>query len=148
LHFRNCTPILLGILKRIITHKLEKAIKYNPAVALLGARQIGKTTLAHEISKNRTSIYLDLESPQDLLKLSDASSFFLSNSDKFIILDGIQRLPDIFMPDIFMPDIFMILRGVIDKNRRAGHKNGNFLLLGSASMDLLRQSSESLAGKN
>jgi predicted AAA+ superfamily ATPase len=125
------------MLKRIITHKLEKAIKYSSAVALLGARQIGKTTLAHQVSKNRAFIYLDLESPEDLLRLSDATSFFLSNSDKLIILDEIQRLPD----------IFMILRGVIDKNRRQGRKNGHFLLLGSASIDLLRQSSESLAGR-
>ncbi len=130
-------PILLGMLNRSVIQNLKNAIKHSPAVALLGTRQIGKTTLAHEISKNRTSIYLDLESQEDLFKLSDPTSFFSLHKDKLIILDEIQRAPD----------LFMTLRGVIDKNRREGRRNGNFLLLGSASMDLLRQSSESLAGR-
>ncbi len=134
---RNTIPNLLGMLKRIVTSKLEKAINHVPAVALLGARQIGKTTLARAVSKGRPSIYLDLESPEDLLKLSDPATFLSSHSDKLIILDEIQRAPD----------LFMALRGIIDKNRRAGRKNRQFLLLGSASMDLLRQSSESLAGR-
>ncbi len=134
---RNTIPNLLGMLKRIVTSKLEKAINHVPAVALLGARQIGKTTLARAVSKGRPSIYLDLESPEDLLKLSDPATFLSSHSDKLIILDEIQRAPD----------LFMVLRGIIDKNRRAGRKNRQFLLLGSASMDLLRQSSESLAGR-
>lgn len=108
-----------------------------PAVALLGARQVGKTTLAKTIAKGRDAIYLDLEAPEDLLKLSDPSSFFHAHNDKLIILDEIQRAPD----------LFMVLRGIIDQNRQQGRSSGQFLLLGSASMDLLRQSSESLAGR-
>jgi len=108
-----------------------------PAVALLGARQVGKTTLSKTITVGRDTIYLDLESPEDLLKLSDPGSFLSSHHDKLIILDEIQRAPD----------LFMVLRGIIDQNRQQGHRSGQFLLLGSASMDLLRQSSESLAGR-
>lgn len=109
----------------------------TPAVALLGARQVGKTTLAHLISQDRSSTYLDLESPEDLMKLSDATAFLSQHSDRLVILDEIQRAPD----------LFLVLRGLIDKNRQAGRKGEQFLLLGSASMDLLRQSSESLAGR-
>ncbi len=125
------------MLERWIEERLEKAIKRVPAVAFLGPRQVGKTTLAREIAKKRNSIYLDLESPEDLLKLRDPVSFLSGNSEKLIILDEIQRVPD----------LFMILRGLIDENRRAGKKAEQFLLLGSATMDLLRQSSESLAGR-
>jgi predicted AAA+ superfamily ATPase len=79
----------------------------------------------------------DLENYQDLAKLSDPISYLENHSDKLIILDEIQR----------KPDIFMVLRGLIDKGRQAGRKFGQFLILGSASIDLLRQSSESLAGR-
>tara|TARA_R110002124_G_scaffold149220_1_gene315130 strand:+ start:280965 stop:282143 length:1179 start_codon:yes stop_codon:yes gene_type:complete len=126
-----------GMLERWITDKLQKNIAQVPAVALLGPRQVGKTTLAKAVAKGIDSLYLDLESPEDLLKLSDPSSFLSTHSDKLVILDEIQRAPD----------LFMILRGLIDKNREQGRKTGQFLLLGSASMDLLRQSSESLAGR-
>lgn len=125
------------MLERWITDKLQKNIAQVPAVALLGPRQVGKTTLAKAVAKGMDSLYLDLESPEDLLKLSDPSSFLSMHSDKLIILDEIQRAPD----------LFMVLRGLIDKNREQGRKSGQFLLLGSASMDLLRQSSESLAGR-
>jgi predicted AAA+ superfamily ATPase len=125
------------MLKRWIFPKLEQTMHRTPAVALLGARQVGKTTLAQAVAKGRSSIYLDLESPEDLLKLGDPLSFLSQHSDKLVILDEIQRAPD----------LFMVLRGLIDKNRRAGRKGEQFLLLGSASMDLLRQSSESLAGR-
>jgi len=108
-----------------------------PAVALLGARQVGKTTLAQMIAQSRESIYLDLESSADLVKLSDPAPYLSRHSDKLIILDEIQRAPD----------LFMVLRGLIDQNRRAGRKAEQFLLLGSASMGLLRQSGESLAGR-
>jgi len=107
------------------------------AVGLLGPRQIGKTTLAHSISKRTPSIYLDLENPQDIAKLEDPVAYLGLHSDKLIILDEIQR----------KPDLFMALRGLIDKRRRDGNKFGQFLILGSASLDLLRQSSESLAGR-
>jgi len=125
------------MLKRWITQKLEKTVSRVPAVALLGSRQVGKTTLAQTIAQGRNSIYLDLESPEDLVKLSDPTTFLSQHCDKLIILDEIQRAPD----------LFMVLRGLIDKNRQAGRKAEQFLLLGSASMDLLRQSSESLAGR-
>ncbi len=125
------------MLDRWITKTLEKNISRNPAVALLGARQIGKTTLAKHVAKDRDSIYLDLESPRDLLKLKDPISFLQLHNDKLIILDEIQRAPD----------LFMVLRGLIDENRQRGRDTSQFLLLGSASMDLLRQSSESLAGR-
>ena len=125
------------MIKRSITKSLIKALDQMPAVALLGARQVGKTTLAKAIAKDRTSIYLDLESPEDLLKLSDPLSFFTLHKDKLIILDEIQR----------SPDLFTVLRGIIDTNRQDGRRTGQFLLLGSASMDLMRQSSESLAGR-
>lgn len=126
-----------GMLERWITKRLEKNISRNPAVALLGARQVGKTTLAKTVAKDMSSIYLDLEYPKELAKLKDPTTFLESHSDKIIILDEIQR----------SPDLFMLLRGLIDQNRQAGRKAAQFLILGSASMDLLRQSSESLAGR-
>lgn len=126
-----------GMLARWITEQLRKSISQVPAVALLGARQVGKTTLAKSIASNIDSIYLDLESPEDLLKLSDPISFLNAQRNKLVIIDEVQRAPD----------LFMVLRGLIDKNREEGRKASQFLLLGSASMDLLRQSSESLAGR-
>lgn len=127
-----------GMLTRWTTPKIEKGLAEVPAVGLLGARQIGKTTLAKIIAKRKkNSIYLDLESPEDLLKLNDPISFLSSHPEKLIILDEIQRVPD----------LFPVLRGLIDKNSQKKRKNGQFLLLGSASVDLLRQSSESLAGR-
>jgi predicted AAA+ superfamily ATPase len=125
------------MLARQITEKLQAAVAQTPAVALLGARQVGKTTLAKTIAKDIDSIYLDLEAPEDLLKLSDPTSFLSSHADKLVILDEIQR----------SPELFPVLRGLIDKSREQGRRAGQFLLLGSASMDLMRQSSESLAGR-
>jgi hypothetical protein len=125
------------MIKRWITETLQKSIAQVPAVVLLGARQVGKTTLAKAIARNLKSIYLDLEAPEDLLKLSDPTVFLRTHSDKLVILDEIQRAPD----------LFPALRGIIDQNRAQGRKTGQFLLLGSASMDLMRQSSESLAGR-
>lgn len=105
-----------------------------PAVAVLGPRQCGKSTLAKKIIRNRSdAVYLDLESPGDLAKLQAPELFFNEHHDKLICLDEIQRLPEIFAP----------LRSIIDKRQR----NGQFLILGSASRDLLKQSSETLAGR-
>ena len=131
------TPKIQGMLERQITERLQATIAQVPAVALLGARQVGKTTLAKTIAKDIDSIYLDLEAPEDLLKLSDPTSFLSGHPDKLVILDEIQR----------SPELFLVLRGLIDKSREQGRRAGQFLLLGSASMDLMRQSSESLAGR-
>jgi len=126
------------MISRWIASRLENSLENSPAVALLGARQVGKTTLAKTVAKKADSpLYLDLESPEDRLKLSDPVSFFGLHEDKLVILDEIQRVPD----------LFMVLRGVIDEKRQQGRKTGQFLLLGSASAELLRQSSESLAGR-
>lgn len=108
-----------------------------PAVAILGPRQIGKTTLAFEIAKTRPSAYLDLENPEDLQKLKDPAHYLALHADKLVIIDEVQRYPNFFMP----------LRGIIDARRREGRGSGRFLILGSASNELLRQTSESLAGR-
>ena len=108
-----------------------------PAVALLGPRQTGKTTLADLIAQERASVYLDLEDAADRGKLSDAALYLSGHEDKLVILDEVQRVPE----------LFQTLRGLIDQGRRRGTRAGRFLLLGSASIDLLRQSGESLAGR-
>lgn len=125
------------MLTRILKTKLEESLSYNSAVAILGPRQIGKTTLALEIAKDRNSVYLDLESQQDLAKLQDPIAYLSGLQAKLIILDEIQR----------MPELFKTLRGLIDKGRQQGKVNGQFLILGSASIELIKQSSESLAGR-
>ena len=117
--------------------ELIELIDSNPAVALLGPRQVGKTTLALEIGEQRPSIYLDLESDADRAKLSEPELYLSGHEDKLVILDEVHRLPD----------LFQALRGLIDKGRRKGLRSGRFLLLGSASIDLLKQSGESLAGR-
>jgi hypothetical protein len=103
-------------------------------VALLGPRQVGKTTLAHVIEERRKSVYLDLESPLDREKLADTVYYLTLHEDDLVVIDEVQR----------MPELFATLRGLIDQGRRRGKKSGRFLLLGTASVDLLRQS-ESLA---
>ena len=108
-----------------------------PAVALLGPRQVGKTTLALEVAGGRPAIYLDLESETDRAKLSEPELYLSQHADKLVILDEIQRTPQLFQS----------LRGLIDAGRRHGQGKGRFLVLGSASIDLLKQSSESLAGR-
>ena len=108
-----------------------------PAVALLGPRQVGKTTLGELVAEERASVYLDLENPADREKLADAVLYLSGHEDKLVILDEVQRVPE----------LFQTLRGLIDKGRRRGLRAGRFLLLGSASIDLLRQSGESLAGR-
>lgn len=122
---------------RNLLKKIEENLLDYPSVAILGPRQIGKTTLAWEISKSRESVYLDLENPQDFQKLKDPNHYFELHKNKLIILDEIQRYPELFRS----------LRGVIDSRRRDGITNGSFLILGSASNELLHQSSESLAGR-
>lgn len=119
--------------------QLQDKLQQAPAVVLLGPRQVGKTTLALEAARHwpTASIYLDLERPADRMKLDDADGFLRMQSDKLVILDEIHRLPG----------LFEVLRGIIDERRRAGQRVGQFLLLGSASLDLMQQSSETLAGR-
>ncbi|MEB2779447.1 ATP-binding protein [Algoriphagus sp. C2-6-M1] len=124
---------------RDLTFKLQELMPDFPAIAILGPRQVGKTTLAQELVKNidPQSIYLDLESPSDRSKLVEPEQYFDLHEGRLIILDEIQRIPD----------LFPLLRGVIDRKRRKGLRSCQFLILGSASLDLIRQSSESLAGR-
>lgn len=125
------------MIKRRLESQIAEALKRSPSVALLGPRQVGKTTIALNISETMPSVYLDLENRRDLQKVQDIEGFHIENSDKLIVLDEVQRLPEIFAP----------LRGIIDQERRKGNRTGQFLFLGSASIDLLQQSSESLAGR-
>ncbi len=125
------------MLQRIHLDRVLAALNGRAAVALLGPRQVGKTTLAFDIAERTPSVYLDLERPSDLAKIQNADLYFESIPDRLIILDEIQRLPD----------LFPVLRSQIDINRRRGRRTGQFLLLGSAGNELLRQSSESLAGR-
>lgn len=124
------------MIPRLVKSEVEFALRDEAAVALLGPRQVGKTTLALEITRDRSAVYLDLESRADLEKLDDAESFLRLHADKLVVLDEVHRAPE----------LFNCLRGLIDEGRREGRGRGRFLLLGSAGIDLLRQS-ETLAGR-
>ena len=125
------------MIERKIKQQIEKLLRQQPAVALLGPRQIGKTTLALDLAGSKKAAYLDLEDPADLAKLADPDFYFELNQEKLVIVDEVQR----------RPDLFPILRSRIDKNRRAGRRSNQYLLLGSAANDLLNRASESLAGR-
>lgn len=123
------------MIKRHQNLVLQAALRKFPVVGLLGPRQVGKTTLAKSIGhqqKNR-SVYLDLELPSDVTKLTDAELYLSRLSDRLVILDEIQR----------MPSLFPLLRALVDRDRRPGR----FLILGSAAPDLIREASETLAGR-
>ena len=125
------------MLRRQLQTALAEELAHAPAVALLGPRQAGKTTLALEVAKGRPSIYLDLESERDRAKLAEPELYLAGLQDRLVILDEVHRAPA----------LFPVLRGLIDSARRAGRREGLYLLLGSASMDLLAQSGETLAGR-
>jgi uncharacterized protein len=127
------------MIKREIFDTVLRRLTQFDSVALVGPRQVGKTTLAREVAAEvgTKARYLDLESPSDRQLLDDPDAYFSSYLEHLIILDEVQRIPE----------IFQVLRGQIDQRRRMKGNAGKFLILGSASMDLLRQSSESLAGR-
>jgi Predicted ATPase (AAA+ superfamily) len=125
------------MIERRIFNDLVDRIAAAPAVALLGPRQVGKTTLALEVAEGRPSIYLDLQSTEDRRRLDEPESYLPLHEDKLVILDEVHRVPNLFQS----------LRGLIDRGRRRGMKTGRFLLLGSASIDLMRQTGETLAGR-
>lgn len=123
------------MIERLIQQAVLQSLDFFPAVGLIGARQVGKTTLAKMISENWPGeyLYLDMESPTDQSRLEDAELFLSAHESKLVIIDEIQR----------RGDLFPLLRSLIDRNRRPGR----FLILGSASPSLKRQASESLAGR-
>lgn len=129
--------IITYMLARRLTSRIHELLAHSPAVILLGPRQAGKTTLALEIGERSPSIYLDLEDENDRARLSNPGRYLADHDRELVILDEVHR----------MPELFQQLRGIIDRGRRQGNANGRFLLLGSAAMDLLKQSGESLAGR-
>jgi predicted AAA+ superfamily ATPase len=118
-------------------NELLERLDSVPVVALLGSRQVGKTTLARALHHGKPMVYLDLERPSDLAKLAEPELFLGQYSNTLVIIDEIQR----------QPELFPLLRSLVDERRRAGEAAGHFLLLGSASAALLKQSSETLAGR-
>jgi predicted AAA+ superfamily ATPase len=119
--------------------ELITALDQMPIVALLGPRQVGKTTLSLAIlpTLQKSAIYLDLEKEADQRKLADPSYFLGQFNGQLVVLDEVQR----------MPDLFLVLRSIVDERRREGERTGHFLLLGSASKELVQASSETLAGR-
>jgi len=126
-----------GWIERRLLGPVRERLEQFPAVALLGPRQIGKTSLALELGRLMPSVYLDLEAAADRAKLAEPALYLSALGDRLVILDEVQR----------MPELFATLRGLIDAGRRQGQRSGRFLLLGSASVELIRQASESLAGR-
>ena len=123
---------------RLAQLSLQELLSQFPAVALLGPRQAGKTTLAIEVQRcHDSAYYLDLEMPSARRQLDDPEAFFMAHRHRLVILDEVQRFPD----------LFAVLRGTIDLRRRDGEAASQYLLLGSASGVLLQQSAESLAGR-
>ena len=122
--------------RRALKH-VQRALARQAATALLGPRQVGKTTLAQEIARTTDSLYLDLQARADRARLAEPRLFLRPYEDRLVILDEIHRVPELF------PE----LRGLIDEGRRHGRRTGRFLILGSASVDLLMQAGESLAGR-
>lgn len=127
------------MIHRRLQNHLQQALQAMPVVALLGPRQVGKTTLALELagSSGKQFSYLDLELDSDLAKLDDAEAYLRRFENQLLVIDEVQR----------QPDLFRLLRGLVDLRKRAGERSGQFLLLGSASRDLIQHSSESLAGR-
>lgn len=127
------------MIPRLLESTLRERLDNTAAVALIGPRQVGKTTLARVLADSWQggAVYLDMERPADTRRLADADAFLRSQRGSLVVIDEVHRVPH----------LFEVLRGVIDDNRRAGFRDGQFLLLGSASLDLVQMSSESLAGR-
>ena len=125
------------MIRRLSLDRIEEGLRAQAGVVLLGPRQVGKTTLAQDIAQARDAVYLDLERPSDRMVLEEADLYLDEQVGKLVVIDEVQQ----------MPGLFGTLRGQIDRRRRAGHRTGQFLLLGSASDALLQQSAESLAGR-
>ncbi len=121
----------------MLTQVLRQRLTSVPAVVLVGPRQVGKTTLARLVGDDLGATYLDLESPTDIAKLDDPEWYLTQHLRTLMVLDEVHRVPG----------LFPVLRGRIDEARRRGHRKGMYLLLGSASIELLDQSAESLAGR-
>lgn len=128
------------MIRRTLENKLIQSLKSMPVVVILGPRQVGKTTLALEFARpllEKPVHYLDLELDSDLAKLDDPESYLQRFNNQLLVIDEVQR----------KADLFRIIRSLVDIRKRNGEKAGHFLLLGSASKDLLQQSSETLAGR-
>ena len=125
------------LIPRSAANDIEHGLARQAAVALLGVRQVGKTTLALDIARRTGAVYLDLQTRSARTKLSDPQFFLGQYADRLVILDEVHRVPDLF------PE----LRSLIDRGRREGRRTGRFLILGSASVELLKQAGESLAGR-
>lgn len=128
------------MIRRSLEKEIIRALNTVPVVSILGPRQVGKTTLALEMANNKLDkevVYLDLELDSDLAKLNEPEDYLKRFDNKLLIIDEIQR----------KPDLFRVLRSLVDIRKRTGERAGHFLLLGSASRDLLQHSTETLAGR-
>jgi hypothetical protein len=123
------------MINRRISSEIRDSLSYFPVVSIIGPRQVGKTTLAKQIMSEsvKPTIYLDLEIQSDLFKLNDAELFLSAHSDHLIVIDEVQH----------KKELYPLIRGLVDQRREPAR----FLLLGSASPELIRNSSESLAGR-
>jgi uncharacterized protein len=129
----------MHFIARRLRDSIDAHLARMPAVVLLGPRQVGKTTLARAIAADRKgdAVYLDMERPADLRRLADPDAYVRAQTGKLVVVDEIHRVPQ----------LFGALRGIIDDRRRKGDRVGHFLLLGSASLDLMKQAAETLAGR-
>lgn len=125
------------MIPRFDRNTVEQALNDQAGVVLLGPRQVGKTTLALDVADARDAVYLDMERIADRRVLDEPDLYLDEQMGRLVVIDEVQ----------LMPGLFGALRGQIDRRRRAGHRTGQFLLLGSASNTLLHQSAESLAGR-